>query len=54
MKTNKAATDPPSEESTKFTDGVKRLVSIPKEEMDRREAEWRKERLDKKVPKETE
>jgi len=38
-------------EFTRFCDALKLIVSVPKAELDRRDAEWRKARKAKKVAK---
>ncbi len=38
-------------ESTRFLEAMKQIVSVPKTEIDRREAEYRKERKAKKEAK---
>jgi len=40
--------DPPPAEYENFTKGLKRLLSVPKSEIDKREADWRKQQDAKK------
>jgi len=40
--------EPPSDEYANFKKGLKHLISVPKAELDRREAEWRKQQDAKK------
>ena len=39
--------EPASQEYDNFTKGLKRLLSVPKSEIDKREDEWRKEQENK-------
>jgi hypothetical protein len=44
MKMKKAKSDKPSEEYSNFERLAKRLISVPKSEIDKREAEYQKQK----------
>lgn len=46
--TTKTADEPAGTEFERFRDAMKQIISVPKEEIDRREAEYQKERAAKK------
>jgi hypothetical protein len=44
MKTKKSKTDQPSEEYQNFEKLAKQLISVPKSELDKREAEYQRQK----------